>query len=91
MMSLDFGKRFCGAIEVCGINSCGSVKLYDFKDLNITSLHYTFPFRHFHIMLCTSQCEFPGTSVGNPGDSERVYLTNTGESDSLILTHSGDI
>ncbi len=32
-----------------------------------------------------------GPPIGNPGDSDRVYLTNTWESDSLILTHSGDI
>ncbi len=30
-----------------------------------------------------------GPPMGSPGDSERVYLTNTTESDSLILTHSG--
>ncbi len=30
-------------------------------------------------------------STGNPEDSDRVYLIHTGESDSLILTHSGDI
>ncbi len=29
--------------------------------------------------------------AGNPGDSDRVYLAHTGASDSLILTHSGDI
>ncbi len=32
-----------------------------------------------------------GPPAGNPGDSDRVYLTYTGESDSLILTLSGDI
>ncbi len=44
--------------------------------------------------LCTSQREFPGPTpppAGNPWDSDRVYLTHTGESDSLIVTHSGDI
>ncbi len=30
-----------------------------------------------------------GPPTGNPGDSDRVYLTYTGQSDSLILTYSG--
>ncbi len=33
----------------------------------------------------------PPPPVGNPEDSDRVYLTQTGESDSLILTHLRDI
>ncbi len=32
---------------------------------------------------------FQGPPAGNPGDSDRVYLTHTGESDSLILTTQG--
>ncbi len=32
-----------------------------------------------------------GPPTGNPGNYDRVYLTHTGESDSLIMTHSRDI
>ncbi len=32
-----------------------------------------------------------GAPTGNSGDSDRVYLTHAVESNSIILTHSGDI
>ncbi len=41
--------------------------------------------------LCTSQWIPRDPPIGNPGDSDKVYLTHTGESDILILTYSGDI
>ncbi len=34
---------------------------------------------------------YQGPPTGNPGYSDRLYLTHTGDSDSLILTHSWDI
>ncbi len=55
---------------------------------------YLWSYYQSSYILCTSQCDFPGTPpppMGNSGDSDKLYLTHTGESDSLILTHSGNI